>query len=199
MYLHKRIGAQGPKALYPAFDPIMQALSGQMARQGGSVPVYHKIALNDEATPLMGAFGAALALFHKMNTGHGQLVETSLLNSTVALQSGEFLKYKGIKRKNIGGPDIKGLNATNRLYQGNGRWFFLLADKEEHWQTLCKTFGICALMDVKFKTIEAGNGTMLSSRKYCRTPFLPLPRRAGCSYCNCPGYRRLCRYTLTTC
>ena len=169
-------GAQGPKALHPAYDPIMQALSGQMARQGGSAPVYHKIALNDEATPLVGAFGAALALFHKMNTGHGQLVQTSLLNSAVALQSGEFIEYKGIKRKNIGGPDIKGTNALNRLYQGNdGEWFFLMAEKEDHWQALCKMLGISALAGAKFKTPSSRKRHAVELSKLLQDTFYSTP------------------------
>jgi crotonobetainyl-CoA:carnitine CoA-transferase CaiB-like acyl-CoA transferase len=149
-------GSKGPTAKRPGYDPLLQALSGQMEGQGGAgeVPVFHKIALNDEVGPVLGAFGAALALFHKLKSGKGQFVETSLLNCAVALQSGRFIKGKGIRQKNIGKPDIKGLSATNRLYQAmDGEWFYLLCTKEEHWQALCQTIGRKGLTaDPRFAT-----------------------------------------------
>ena len=102
-------GSKGPDAERPGYDPLFQAMSGQMAGQGGpgKTPVFHKIQLNDEMGPMLGAFGASLALYHKLKTGQGQMVETSLLRSAVTLQSGNFIQYKGMKRKYLGKPEIK--------------------------------------------------------------------------------------------
>jgi crotonobetainyl-CoA:carnitine CoA-transferase CaiB-like acyl-CoA transferase len=131
-------------------------MSGQMLGQGGpgQVPIFHKIQLNDEMGPMLGAFGASLALFNRLRTGQGQLVETSLLRSAVTLQSGNFIQYKGMKRKYLGKPDIKGLGALDRLYQGiDGGWLYIYCPKEAHWQTLCRVLGLAALItDPRFAT-----------------------------------------------
>ena len=149
-------GSKGPDAERPGYDPLFQAMSGQMSGQGGpgKVPVFHKIQLNDEMGPMLGAFGASLALFHKLRTGQGQLVETSLLRSAVTLQSGNFIRYKGMKRKYLGKPDIKGLGSLNRLYQGiDGGWLYVYCPKDAHWKALCKVLGLTALTtDSRFAT-----------------------------------------------
>jgi crotonobetainyl-CoA:carnitine CoA-transferase CaiB-like acyl-CoA transferase len=152
-------GSKGPDAERPGYDPLFQAMSGQMAGQGGrgQTPVFHKIQLSDEMGPLLGAFGGALALFHKLRTGQGQFVETSLLRSATTLQSGNFIKYKGMRRKYLGKPEIKGLNATNRLYQGiDGEWLYVYCASEEHWKTMCEVLGLKHLLkDPRFATAGA--------------------------------------------
>lgn len=151
-------GTRGPDGNRPGYDPIFQSLSGQMAEQGGlDFPIYHKIAINDEFVPLIGGFGAACAIFHKMRTGQGQMVETSLLNSAITIQSGKFIKYKNMKRKSIGKPDIIGRSATDRLYQGlDGKWFYLYCAGEEHFQALCRYIGMEELItDPRFATAGA--------------------------------------------
>ncbi len=152
-------GSKGPDSERPGYDPLFQAMSGQMSGQGGpgKTPVFHKISLNDEMGPMLGAFGASLALFHKLRTGQGQLVETSLLRSAITLQSGTFIKYRGMKRKYLGKPDIKGLSALNRLYQGiDGGWLYIYCCKDEHWKNLCKVLGLTALTtDLRLATAGA--------------------------------------------
>ncbi len=149
-------GSKGPDAERPGYDPLFQAMSGQMLGQGGlgKVPIFHKIQLNDEMGPMLGAFGASLALFNRLRTGQGQFVESSLLRSAVTLQSGNFIQYKGMKRRYLGKPDIKGLSALNRLYQGiDGGWLYIYCPKDEHWKALCKVLGLTTLTtDPRFAT-----------------------------------------------
>ena len=149
-------GSKGPDFQRPGYDPLFQAMSGQMSGQGGpgKTPVFHKISLNDEMGPMLGAFGASLALFNKLRTSQGQFVETSLLRSAITLQSGNFIKYTGMKRKYLGKPDIKGLRATNRLYQGiDGGWLYVYCAKEAHWKSMCQVLGLTNLTtDTRFAT-----------------------------------------------
>jgi crotonobetainyl-CoA:carnitine CoA-transferase CaiB-like acyl-CoA transferase len=149
-------GSKGPEAERPGYDPLFQAMSGQMEGQGGvgQTPVFHKIQLSDEMGPLLGSFGASLALFHKLRTGQGQFVETSLLRSAVTLQSGSFIKYRGMKRKSLGKPNLQGISATNRLYQCiDGEWIYLYCANDQHWNILCEVLGMPQLTkDPRFAT-----------------------------------------------
>lgn len=149
-------GSKGPYSNLPGYDPLLQARSGQMVGQGGvgKPPVFHKIAINDAACPMLGAYGAALALLVRARSGKGQHVETSLTNASIAMQSADFLDYPGIKREYPGDTDIKGLNATHRHYQtGDDRWIFLFCPREEHWQNLCRVMELERLLsDPSFET-----------------------------------------------
>jgi len=134
-------GSTGPYSGWPAYDPLLQCRSGQMVAQGGieKPPVFHAIAINDLATPMLGAYGAMLALYERARTGKGQHVETSLTNASVVLQSGNFIQYPGMERNCSGDTGILGLSATYRHYQGqDSRWFFVLCAGEPHWQGLCR-------------------------------------------------------------
>jgi len=134
-------GSTGPYSGWPAYDPLLQCRSGQMVAQGGieKPPVFHAIAINDLATPMLGAYGAMLALYDRARTGKGQHVETSLTNASVVLQSGNFIQYPGMERTCSGDTGILGLSATYRHYQAqDGRWLFVLCAGEPHWQGLCR-------------------------------------------------------------
>ncbi|MFO7964438.1 MAG: CoA transferase [Desulfobacterales bacterium] len=135
-------GSTGPDGENPGFDPVLQARSGQMVGQGGigKPPVYHLIALNDQAAPMLGAYGAVLALLSQIRHGKtARRVETSLTNASIALQAGEFVDYEGENVRRPGDTDLRGLNALIRLYQAaDGRWLQLCCPYERDWQNLCR-------------------------------------------------------------
>jgi CoA:oxalate CoA-transferase len=84
-------GAKGTDALKPGYDIVAQAVTGLMVtggkldRNGTPRPLAPPIA--DFATGLALACGVCAALYHRAQTGQGQLVETSLLATSLALQS----------------------------------------------------------------------------------------------------------------
>jgi len=151
-------GSTGPYSSTPGYDPLLQARSGQSVAQGGlgKPPVFHKVAVNDQATPLLAAYGAALGLLARARTGKGQRIETSLTNASITMQSGEFMDYEGMERKYLGDTGILGLSATHRHYQAaDDQWIFVLCPGEEHWRNLCETMGLHPLpSDPRFNSPE---------------------------------------------
>jgi crotonobetainyl-CoA:carnitine CoA-transferase CaiB-like acyl-CoA transferase len=150
-------GVTGPYSTSPGFDPVLQARSGQMVGQGGigKPPVYHRIALNDQAAPMLGAYGAMLALLSRIRKGGGQHVVTSLTNASVALQAGEFIDYPGYKRE-AKGNDLRGPHALCRHYMGkDGRWFFVLCTDDRQWEALVNACGLESVQnDPQFAAAE---------------------------------------------
>jgi len=151
-------GSKGPYSEWPAYDPLLQCRSGQMVTQGGigKPPVFHAVAINDMAGPLLGAYGAMLALLARAKTGQGQHVETSLTNTAIAMQSADFLDYPGMVREYRGDTGILGLSALHRHYQASDdRWFFVMCPSKEHWLGLCHAVVRDELVsDYRFSTPE---------------------------------------------
>jgi len=143
-------GSSGPLSETPGYDPLLQSRSGQSVGQGGlgKPPVFHAIPLNDLATPMLGAYGAMLGLLTRIRTGKGQHIESSLTNASIALQSGDFIDYSGLKREYPGKPGLKGLNALHRLYEAKDkRWIFIMCYRKGHWRNLCLALEREALTD----------------------------------------------------
>ncbi|MDE0168776.1 MAG: CoA transferase [bacterium] len=80
-------GQSGPYASRPAFATLIEAMSGLSAISGlpGDQPLLPPIPLTDEVTGMLGAFSVMVALRHAENTGEGQVIDLSLLESTLQL------------------------------------------------------------------------------------------------------------------
>jgi formyl-CoA transferase len=80
-------GQTGPYRDRGGFDLIAQAMSGIMSvtgEIGGDRPVSAGVPLSDISAGSFAALGVLAALNHRHNTGEGQYVETSLLESALA-------------------------------------------------------------------------------------------------------------------
>jgi crotonobetainyl-CoA:carnitine CoA-transferase CaiB-like acyl-CoA transferase len=73
-------GPDGPYKDRVGFDGVIQAMSGSMSLTGfPGPPVRSIVSWVDYGTALHAAFGAMAALYHRRQTGKGQLVDVSLL------------------------------------------------------------------------------------------------------------------------
>lgn len=79
-------GPRGPYRDRPAYDVIIQALTGVMSITGepDRPPVRCGIALSDQGAGMFAAHGILAALYARERTGVGQKVETSLFEATIA-------------------------------------------------------------------------------------------------------------------
>ncbi|HTY79276.1 MAG TPA: CoA transferase [Candidatus Bathyarchaeia archaeon] len=129
-------GPDGPYRDRPGYDPVFQALGGVQHLQGfGGPPQFVRVAVTDYYTAALGAQAVLAALFVRERTGHGQHVETSLLQGVLALQSGSVVDYPGK-------PTFLRETPTYRLYQaGDREWFFLACGNQSFWAKLCKAVG----------------------------------------------------------
>jgi crotonobetainyl-CoA:carnitine CoA-transferase CaiB-like acyl-CoA transferase len=80
-------GENGPYATRPAYDPVIQALSGLASIQGGADderPRLVRTILPDKLTAFTAAQAITAALFAKVKTGQGQHVRLSMLDTLVS-------------------------------------------------------------------------------------------------------------------
>ena len=94
VYCHaKGFSDEGPYAGRPAYDDIVQALSGLAMLQviAAGEPRYVPSIVVDKVTAVHAAYAIALALFHRERTGRGQEVGVPMLETMVAFNSAEHL------------------------------------------------------------------------------------------------------------
>ena len=78
---------KGPYAGQPAFDDIIQAMSGIAALQGrnaGTGPEYVNTILADKAAGLTAAYAIAMALYERERSGKGQSIEVPMYETIVS-------------------------------------------------------------------------------------------------------------------
>ena len=98
-------GPDGPYAHRLGFDSIAQAMSGAMSLTGfPGAPTRALVPFEDYATALHTAFGVMVALFHRAQTGKGQIVDGSLLATGVTLMQAMLAERSvlGIAREQRG-------------------------------------------------------------------------------------------------
>lgn len=98
-------GPDGPYAGRVGFDTVAQAMSGAMSLTGfPGAPVRGIVPFADYGTALHTAFGVMVALYHRAQTGEGQLVDTSLLATGVTFMQGLLAERHvlGIERQQLG-------------------------------------------------------------------------------------------------
>jgi crotonobetainyl-CoA:carnitine CoA-transferase CaiB-like acyl-CoA transferase len=88
-------GQDGPYMRRPGFDQIAQGMGGLMSITGapGEGPMRVGIPIADLTTGMYGAMGALIALLDREVTGKGQWVDTSLLQSMIAMLDFQVARY----------------------------------------------------------------------------------------------------------
>jgi crotonobetainyl-CoA:carnitine CoA-transferase CaiB-like acyl-CoA transferase len=78
-------GQSGPYAERPAYDDIIQGMSGMAAMQGGrtEAPQFVNASVCDKICSQVAAHASLAALFNRERTGQGQLVEVPMFESMV--------------------------------------------------------------------------------------------------------------------
>ena len=182
-------GAVGPMAGRPGFDPILQAMSGMMAAQGGdSDPVFFTLAVDDVTAACFSVLGTCAALYHRMTGGGGQCVTTSLAAVAAFMQCGELIEYAGRPAAPVGGRDYQGPSPLRRYYRTADGWIRLSLNSAEQAGALLDWAGrprrTCRpRLPPPFRVLPAprcSNGSTAGSRRL-RGPFRTWPTTRPCS------------------
>ena len=82
-------GQNGPLATEPGYDFLVQGMSGFMASTGAADngPTKAGVAISDYVTGLYAAIGILAAVNARHTTGRGQMVDCSLLDSSIAMMT----------------------------------------------------------------------------------------------------------------
>lgn len=118
-------GSEGPYQHRVGFDGVLQAMSGAMSLTGFEKPVRSIVPWADYGTALHAAFGALGALYHRQQTGQGQLVDVSLLATSMMFMNSLLLERNvtGTVRRRIGNTSF--YTAPSDAYATRDGWILV--------------------------------------------------------------------------
>ncbi|HZU32566.1 MAG TPA: CoA transferase [Candidatus Angelobacter sp.] len=121
-------GPDGPYANRVGFDTVAQAMSGAMSLTGfPGTPMRGIVPFADFGTALHTAFGVMVALYHRAQTGEGQIVDGSLLATSIAFTQGLLAERSvlGIERRQLGNASFYA--APSDAYKTKDGWIVVSA------------------------------------------------------------------------
>jgi len=149
-------GQDGPYRDRPAYDMIVQALSGGMSITGepDGKPVRSGIPLGDLASGLYAVIGVLAALAERQVTDRGRYVDVSMLDCQIAMlsyQAAYYLQSGQVPLRQGSGHDSI---PTYRSFEcEGGDNLVITANTERMWARLCGVLGLDELVsDPRFKT-----------------------------------------------
>jgi crotonobetainyl-CoA:carnitine CoA-transferase CaiB-like acyl-CoA transferase len=147
-------GQTGPDAFKPAYDQIIQGLSGVMAINGDERlnPLRCGFPVCDTVGGLNAAFAIMAALYHRERTGEGQFIDIAMLDSIMPLMGWVAANLL------IGGkhPALMGNDnftaAPSGTFATKDGYINIAANKQEQWEDLTDILGVPELKeDPRFK------------------------------------------------
>ncbi|HTP14175.1 MAG TPA: CaiB/BaiF CoA-transferase family protein [Bacteroidota bacterium] len=137
-------GQTGPDALKPAYDQIIQGLSGEMAINGDDRlnPLRAGFPVCDTVGGLNAAFAIVAALFHRQRTGEGQSIDVALLDSIMPLMGwvAANLLVGGQQPVLMGNDNFTA--APSGTFATKDGYINIAANKQEQWESVADVLGV---------------------------------------------------------
>jgi len=151
-------GQTGPDALKPAYDQIIQGLSGIMAINGDERlnPLRCGFPVCDTVGGLNAAFAVMGALFHRERTGEGQFIDVALVDSIMPLMGWVAANLLiGHQEPQLLGNDNFTAAPSGTFATQDGA-INIAANKQEQWEAVADELGVGELKtDPRFARRDA--------------------------------------------
>lgn len=136
-------GRNGPYADRPGYDFTLQAEGGIMGMTGpedGS-PYRVGISVIDITTGMYSTLAVLAALYARESSGEGQLIDISLIDTSVALLANVACNYLvgGVVPARMGNAHFN--IAPYEVFHARDRWFTLGAASPKQWEMVCEVIG----------------------------------------------------------
>jgi CoA:oxalate CoA-transferase len=142
-------GQSGPNVARPAYDIIVQAMSGLMHVTGepDGPPTMIGEALGDVAGGLFAAWGAMVALYERERTGRGRHVDVALFDSLVSMMpvTSARVLLTGEEPQRTG--NRHALSAPFGTYRAADGHFAVAVLNDKLFQAFCKAIGAPSLAE----------------------------------------------------
>jgi CoA:oxalate CoA-transferase len=163
-------GQTGPDASKPAYDQIIQGLSGVMAINGDERlnPLRAGFPVCDTVGGLNAAFAILAALYHRERTGEGQFIDVAMLDSIMPLMGWVAANLLIGHKQPVPMGNDNFTAAPSGTFKTKDGYINIAANKQEQWEDLTDVLGVPELKkDTRFKERD----TRKANRKLL-TPLL---------------------------
>ncbi|MFA6570871.1 MAG: CaiB/BaiF CoA-transferase family protein [Bacteroidota bacterium] len=163
-------GQTGPDASKPAYDQIIQGLSGVMAINGDERlnPLRAGFPLCDTVGGLNAAFAIMSALYHRERSGEGQFIDVALIDSIMPLMGwvAANLLIGGQEPQLLGNDNFTA--APSGTFRTKDGYINIAANKQEQWEAVADILEVPELKDdPRFKERDARK-----KNRFELTPYL---------------------------
>lgn len=182
-------GAEGPYAQFPAYDTVIQGLTGHMGVQGaGKAPQLIRSLVADKATALTGVYAVLAALLARERTGGaGRMIDVAMLDAFAAFILPDALLQETFLPSDQwrGLPD---LSIVHRTWETADGYVVIMIVEDWQFQALCRVLGRQDLIaDERFASLRARVGKLAELyalleteiRKWPTTVLVERAREAG--------------------
>ena len=165
-------GQTGPDAFKPAYDQIIQGLSGVMAINGDERlnPLRCGFPLCDTVGGLNASFAIMAALYYREHTGEGQFIDIALLDLIMPLMGwvAANLLIGGQQPILLGNDNFTA--APSGMFRTQDGYINIAANQQQQWEDLVDVLDLPGLKtDVRFKERDARK-----ANRFLLTPLLEI-------------------------
>ena len=136
-------GQNGPLKDNPAYDQIIQGLSGVMSITGdrNSAPLRVGFPVADTMGGLTAAFAIAAALFRRQRSNEGEFIDVSMLESTLVTMGWAVSNWliAGVRPEPLGNENVTA-SPSGTFKTGDGL-LNIAANQQEQFEKLCELIG----------------------------------------------------------
>ena len=136
-------GQSGPLKDNPAYDQIVQGLSGVMSVTGdkNSAPLRVGFPVADTIGGITAAFAIAAALFRRQRTNEGESIDVSMLEATIATMAWAVSNWliAGVKPEPLGNENMTA-SPSGTFRTGSGL-LNIAANQQRQFEKLCELIG----------------------------------------------------------
>jgi formyl-CoA transferase len=168
-------GQTGPDAFRPAYDQIIQGLSGVMAINGDERlnPLRCGFPVCDTVGGLNAAFAIMAALYYRERTGEGQFIDIAMLDSIMPLMGwvAANLLIGGQQPQLLGNDNFTA--APSGTFRTQDGYINIAANQQQQWEDLADILGLPELKtDPRFQERDTRK-----ANRFLLTPLLEEPLR----------------------
>ena len=163
-------GQTGPDAFKPAYDQIIQGLSGVMAVNGDERlnPLRCGFPVCDTVGGMNAAFAIMAALYYREHTGQGQFIDIALLDSIMPLMGwvAANLLIGGQQPVLLGNDNFTA--APSGMFKTKDGYINIAANQQQQWEDLADELGVPELKtDPRFQERDTRK-----ANRFLLTPLL---------------------------
>ena len=136
-------GQDGPLRLNPAYDQIVQGLSGVMSVTGDaqSAPLRVGYPVADTMGGLTAAYAISAALFRRERTGDGEFIDVSMLESTLVAMGWVVSNWliAGVRPQPLGNDNMTA--SPSGAFRTGAGLLNIAANQQQQFEMLCRLIG----------------------------------------------------------